>query len=216
MQAMSLDFANIAAKKEEDRVWARGLQGRGLILLLSSECRFPKSACASHTGAPTNGPTMPLDRGLIRGSRGIPLWADSSSGEDYLTSPASSYSYPPNPCPPYYPPSPPPSCKTQVLESFGRWTSQTGRPTNKMLYNVVCPPVNVPHTLLDVLCVCFTASYLPSLLLLSVIGHPRPPGTPVVGLHALKADKPVLISLFAGNEQSSLNTEIMNKFPLWI
>ena len=89
--------------------------------------------------------------------------------------------------PPYYPPSPPPSCKTQVLESFGRWTSQTGRPTNKMLYNVVCSPVNVPHTLLDVLCVCFTASYLPSLLLLSVIGHP--PGTPVVGLHALKADK---------------------------
>ena len=54
-----------------------------------------------------------------------------------------------------------------------------------MLYNVVCSPVNVPHTLLDVLCVCFTASYLPSLLLLSVIGHPHPPGTPVVGLHAL-------------------------------
>ena len=83
-----------------------------------------------------------------------------------------------------------------------------------MLYNVVCSPVNVPHTLLDVLCVCFTASYLPSLLLFSVIGHP--PGTPVVGFHALKADKPLLISLFAGNGQSSLNTEIMNKFPLWI
>ena len=82
-----------------------------------------------------------------------------------------------------------------------------------MLYNVVCSPVNVPHTLLDVLCVCFTASYLPSLLLLSVIGPPHPPGTPVVGLHALKADKPVLISLCAGNGHSSLNTEIMINFP---
>ena len=60
------------------------------------------------------------------------------------------------------------------------------------------------------------SSYLPSLLLLSVIGPPHPPGTPVVGLHALKADKPVLISLFAGNGQFSLNTEIMNKFPLQI
>ena len=85
-----------------------------------------------------------------------------------------------------------------------------------MLYNVVCSPVNVPHTLLDVLCVCFTASYLPSLLLLSVMGHPHPPGTPVVGLHALKADTPVLISLFAENGQSTFNHEIKNKFPLWI
>ena len=43
-------------------------------------------------------------------------------------------------------------------------------------------------------------------------GHP--PGTPVVGFHALKADKPVLISLFSGNGQSSFNHEIKNKFPL--
>ena len=34
----------------------------------------------------TKTPTLPVDRGLIRGSGVIPLCADSSSGEDYLVS----------------------------------------------------------------------------------------------------------------------------------